>query len=619
MRLSSVNTAILVAFCGLLFLTNLWGYDLWSPDEPRFGEVAREMMQSGDYLAPQINGGPYKEKPPMLFWLIALFSAPFGDVSELTARMPSVLGATLAVLCAYWLGRRMYGERVGLWAGIVLATSAMFWWEARTCRTDMPLTAFLAVNMLSLWCWHESKRTGWLVLFYASLAAAGLSKGPPAIVFPLCTLIVFYWGRKAERKQTHWVIGTIISVAIVLAWLIPARMAVSGGESAQAANELSSDFLRQVVGRAVMGISKAQWPWYYLVQAPMTLFPWIIFMPWAVRWVWQRRREDDRMRFLLAATVPAFIFFSIVIGKRTMYLMPIYPALAILIARSMLDLVDTQQARWLRPMGMVWVVVLVLAAIVPLVIPYTESASIWSPAMYAVSCVALGFAVDAIRRVRAGGKGLHAASAGYFTGLVLVAVIVALPAINPEKSARDICSPLRALVERGVDYRLYSLCFSREQYIFYAKKFHTPVLTEAIDVGDYLAGKDVMDVIKQQRRLRKAITEAAEDVPISDFTAVTAEEVAALDAAHGKALAEFEGGPAAAEPFEKPLREAIATFRNELAKPEPAFFFVQEEDWRWILPIVPEFRALPVVRVQPVGSRKVLLIANGAGAELARN
>ena len=92
-----IAIAVLLALAALLFFVNTWGYDLWPPDEPRFGEVAREMMQSGNYLAPYCNGEPYKEKPPLLFWVISAISMPFGDVTEFSARAASGLAALVVV------------------------------------------------------------------------------------------------------------------------------------------------------------------------------------------------------------------------------------------------------------------------------------------------------------------------------------------------------------------------------------------------------------------------------------------------------------------------------------------------------------------------------------------
>ena len=95
----------------LLFAWNIWGYDLWAPDEPYFGEGAREMVADGQWAVPHVNGVVTTDKPPLFFWLIALFSLPFGTVLSATARLPSVLAGLATVALTMRLGRRMWGER----------------------------------------------------------------------------------------------------------------------------------------------------------------------------------------------------------------------------------------------------------------------------------------------------------------------------------------------------------------------------------------------------------------------------------------------------------------------------------------------------------------------------
>ena len=118
----------------VLFLWFLWAHDLWAPDEPRFGEVAREMLVDGQWIVPHVNGVVYNHKPPLLFWLIAGLSVPFGRVLEFTCRLPSALAAIGTVALTIRLGRRFYGPRTAALAGVVLATSFLFWHTARRCQ-----------------------------------------------------------------------------------------------------------------------------------------------------------------------------------------------------------------------------------------------------------------------------------------------------------------------------------------------------------------------------------------------------------------------------------------------------------------------------------------------------
>src|SRR5690606_38065267 len=129
-------------------------YALWPADEPRFGEVAREILQTGNWLVLHVNGEPYMEKPPLFCWLIAIVSAPFGDVSEFTARMPSIAAALVTVLFTFLITARMTGSRQALMAALVLMTASRFWWQARTAQIDMVLTACLTVAFYAFWRHH---------------------------------------------------------------------------------------------------------------------------------------------------------------------------------------------------------------------------------------------------------------------------------------------------------------------------------------------------------------------------------------------------------------------------------------------------------------------------------
>jgi 4-amino-4-deoxy-L-arabinose transferase-like glycosyltransferase len=608
---------LLMALCALLFSLNIGGYELWPSDEPRFGQVAREMLQSGDFLLPHVNDQPYKEKPPLLFWAIAAVSAPFGDVSAATARIPSVAAALVAILCTFILAHRMYGARVAFWSGLMLATATRFWWQARTAQTDTPLMGALAAALLFFWLWHEKRRIVWLIAFYAAVTAAVYAKGPPGIVFPLLLIFTFYWGRKDERKQTHWLIGTLCVAALIGLWVVPAyiRAAAEMGTSTEAA--LGQNLFFQTIGRFFLGVSKAQWPWYYLVNLPVDWLPWSLFFPWTAWWVWRRRKEGDSMRLLLAWTVPAFIFFSISIGKRAIYLLPIYPALAILVARSVIDLVESDRVNWRRRTALAWALLLLALAALPLALRFTEYAHAWRPTLAIFSAAALLFAADSIRRFfMTSGRRLHAAMAFHYGLLLALAALFIFPVVNEFKSAEPFCRPLRLLSEDGEDYRLYSLVFSREEYVFYSKHFHEPVLTGVIDM-EPPEGWELSEVLYQQRRLRIDIADAVEEVPVASYRDISEQEIARLREAISRHVREdAELDAVLAEAMQAALTAEVRAFAVEFRAPVPSYLFVRQEDWLWLMVFDPSLRLLPIVAVDSVGSRDVLLVANEAGAEL---
>ncbi|MCF6286049.1 MAG: glycosyltransferase family 39 protein, partial [Candidatus Hydrogenedentes bacterium] len=357
----------------VVFGANIGGYDLWPPDEPRFTEVAREMVESGDYLVPRVNGEVYQEKPPLLFWLIALSSTPFGDVNEWAARIPSVLCAVYVVALTFALASRLFTTQVALWSALILMSCFQFWWQARRGQIDMVLTAGMMTTLYAFWRWDDERHKKWRFLAYAGIAAGLLAKGPPALVFPGLFLVAYYWGNREGRAATRWVWGFAAAIVVALLWFVPARLL--GADSAAQAVEsgMGANLFRNTIGRALMGVSKAQPPWYYLKTLPVGLLPWTFICPPVLYWAWKNRKDSQAMRFLWAWIGPALIFFSVVIGKRELYLLPLFPVFAILFGAALVHLREKENFTWLRRGGIVWSILLILMGFSPLVlshIPY---------------------------------------------------------------------------------------------------------------------------------------------------------------------------------------------------------------------------------------------------------
>ena len=230
----ALHLVLLAGLAALMFFTNLGGYDLWPPDEPRYAEVAREMRDSGDYLTPRVNNEPYREKPPLLFWCMAAASAPFDDVTEWPARIPSATAGVAAMLLTYLLARRLFNQRTAFWAALIFITLQRTWWQARFGQIDMLLCAFLLLSLYAFWRWHDERRHRWLVLFYAACTAAIYAKGPGVLVFPTLLVIVFYWSQIWEMirtrtlrnregfGKTHLILGMCIVCVLFACWVVPA-------------------------------------------------------------------------------------------------------------------------------------------------------------------------------------------------------------------------------------------------------------------------------------------------------------------------------------------------------------------------------------------------------------
>lgn len=637
----------------VVITVNLGGYDLWPPDEPRFGQVAREMRESGNPIALTVNGEPYKEKPPLLFWLIALASLPFGDVTETSARVPSAAAALACVYFSYRLALDLFGARAALFSGFVLTTSALFWWEARSVRTDMLLTACLSAALYFFWR-HDQARTRmpvddrvvrrYLLYFYAAVGAAVFAKGPPGIVFPLLLALAYYWGRKDGRRALRLGWGLAVVAAVIAAWLIPAYLMAAPSQHASETQSLSlgENLYRNTIGRFFLGVSKARPPWYYLENLPLNLFPWTLFLPWVIWFAWKRRRENDAMRLLLSWILPALVFFSISAGKRAVYLLPLFPALAILIGYALVVLVDSERYAWLRrTVGGVWAVLLLALGASTIFIGYfawfdtslypdfgaygplrDTGISVTQDMLRAASIftgAALVFSVHAlVLTLRRKGRGIPFGVAGHFAGLAVVAAALVFPEVNTFKGASDFCAPLRTLSEQNVEYTLYSVAFSREEYIFYSKHPHIPYLVDDWPL-DTPADMDPLDFAAQQRALGNQLRKATQTVAVSNIARVSDAEVEALRRASDSVFAFAKAKSPHVDAFKQAVGESVQAFAESvLADAAPTFLLVQEPDWRWLLPFAPRLRELTVITRETVGSERVMLLANPAAAEAAK-
>jgi 4-amino-4-deoxy-L-arabinose transferase-like glycosyltransferase len=317
-----------LALAAVLFLWNLGGYDLWAPDEPYFGEGAREMVEDGHWIVPHVNGAVTTDKPPLFFWAIALLSWVAGGVSSWTARLPSALAALATVALTLRLGRRLWGPREGALAGLVLTVSFMVWDKARSAQIDALLCALIAtaLSAFELWRAGEARGSSAGLLFWAAAGLAVLAKGPVGLLLPLGIALATL---ALDRRLRAWrdfapVTGPAVFAAVTGAW-VAATLLWGGDYSVWGA--LREHF----VDRAVHGMHHVQPLWYYAGVLPVYLMPWSALLPPAVLAAGRRWSPGDR--FLLVWVGFVVLFFSVSTEKRDLYVLPAFPGFALLVAR----------------------------------------------------------------------------------------------------------------------------------------------------------------------------------------------------------------------------------------------------------------------------------------------
>jgi 4-amino-4-deoxy-L-arabinose transferase-like glycosyltransferase len=344
------DAVILLALGVALFLPGLAAHDLWNPDEPRYAEVAREMLQSGEYLVPHFNGQLYTQKPPLLFWAMCLVASLFGRLDEWTIRLPSLLAGVLTLPLIGGMGRRLFSRRAGLLAALVFGTCLNITTQVRSAQIDAVLFVWVT---LAMWAWvraETEKKPAWIWLFWFATGMATLAKGPVGLLPPLLSIlacIALLRDREALRRL-RIARGLVVWALVVGAWLIPALLH-AGREYFDAI------VLRQNIERFINPWGHRR-PWYYyLAILPTNFFPWFFFLPSAAVFAWRRLDTSATRLGLTWSTcwvVVTVIFFSLSPGKRTVYILTMYPAMALLIGAGMDRLID--EAAGLRRCWLTW-------------------------------------------------------------------------------------------------------------------------------------------------------------------------------------------------------------------------------------------------------------------------
>ena len=329
-----MRPTFLIFVCLLLFFWGLGDIPFHTRGEPREGVVVWEIYSSGEWILPLRNGTEIPSKPPLFHWLGALISHAFGRVNELTIRLPSAILATLGVLFTYLAGRRLWGKEAGLVAALVLTTSFEWWRAAITARVDMTLTFFVvAAFLFFLFLYYEGNGDrGKTLVLALLLGLATLAKGPVGALLPCLGALLFLWLRRdfAFLRKLHLLAGAIFFILLAGSWYALATW--QGGERFFVKQILEENLLRFIATE--VGGTGHKHPFYYFIpNLFLGMAPWSFFLPPLVVFLYHRRHTlaEDGLLYLLVWFGTVFLFYSVASGKRSVYILPLYPAVALLL------------------------------------------------------------------------------------------------------------------------------------------------------------------------------------------------------------------------------------------------------------------------------------------------
>lgn len=440
------------ALLAVLYLLRIGAGSLWDNSEPTYGEIVKELFRTGDWLTLHLNFAPWDTHPPLWFWTAGAFVGALG-LNEFALRLPSAIFGVATAYATYRAGKRLYGDAAGLIAALASGISLEMLVLSRLAMMETMLIFFMTVA--AFWAYFALRDADRRALWIAAAAAAlgTLTKGPIALALPLLIIVVWLAWTKRWRALTNLpVLGA--SVAYVL---------VAGSWFAAATAKFGSTFLADYfgasnVGRFLHPFENQPGPvWYYVPVLLVGFFPFIAFVPQALRDAW-RERGDDELFLLLFAVLP-FAFFSLAQTKLPNYIAIMFPALGMLVGRALAPAVqsdDFRPVRWAF-FSTVATLALILAVAALAVPPHLrgELRALSSPlallAAFTIAPCAI-FALTAIVAPRAwfAPAGLIATMTGFIVALALFV----LPQI-------DALKPMKGMAERLMAVRHHdeSVCF----------------------------------------------------------------------------------------------------------------------------------------------------------------
>ncbi|WP_339767031.1 glycosyltransferase family 39 protein [uncultured Paraglaciecola sp.] len=346
---------LLLLACSMILL-GLGLRDPWPADEPRFALIAKDMVDSGQWFFPMRGGELYPDKPPIFMWSIAIFYALFGSL-KLAFLVPSALAGIVTVLLVYDMGRRLWSEQIGWYAGLLLLATLQFTLQAKTAQIDAMVCCWITIGCYSLvrflllkgsWFWY------FLAWFFMGLGI--ITKGVGFL--PVLMLIPYVVLRLSKQEYVinstpgwswHWLLGPIVMLGAICLWFLPMLYWVDIQQNPFFDAYRDNILFKQTVTRYADSWHHVKPFWYYLTSViPVFWLPLSLCIPWVIKpWAKAIRSSDWRVTLVLGWIVLLLIFFSISPGKRGVYILPALPMLALIIAPYLQQILQSKLLNWL--------------------------------------------------------------------------------------------------------------------------------------------------------------------------------------------------------------------------------------------------------------------------------
>jgi 4-amino-4-deoxy-L-arabinose transferase-like glycosyltransferase len=344
---------LLVAVVVICWFGNIEYRKLIRPDEGRYAEIPREMVASGDWVTPRLNGLKYFEKPPLQYWATAIAYEAFGQ-HQWTSRLWDALTGFAGLLLVWFAGTRLFGREAGWYATLLLGSSLLYVLMGHINTLDMGVTFFLTLGIVGLLLAQQQdlnkySRRNWMWLAWAALGLSVLSKGLMGLALPGAALVIYSLVQRdfGLWKRIHLGTGLLICALVCAPWFYLVMKANPEFFDKFIVYEHFTRFLTKKLGRYQ--------PWYYFVPILLAgALPWTLLMFDTLLRTWRgsahRYKSFNPERFLLVWAVFVYVFFSVSDSKLPSYLLPMFPALALLMGRQLVAMTPRRLFWLIAPM-----------------------------------------------------------------------------------------------------------------------------------------------------------------------------------------------------------------------------------------------------------------------------
>jgi 4-amino-4-deoxy-L-arabinose transferase-like glycosyltransferase len=435
--------------------------------------TSKDMVLSGDWVTPTLNGKNFYDKPILYNWLAALSFILFG-FTEFAARLPAALLGLGCVIITYLLGRRMFGPMVGFLGGVILATSPEYVVLSRVVVHDITLAFFVTLSLFFFYLGFvgDRYRKTCFLSFYVSSGFAVLAKGPVGIALPglIIGLFLILKGRLRFIKEMWIGWGTLVFLLVAAPWYILISLRNSDYASYFFIQQNLMNFLSSKTGHP-------RPPYYYIPILLGGFFPWSFFLPLGlIRALRVRLKEmDNRTLFLVLWFGTMLLFFSAASSKLPTYILPSFPAAALLVGVLWHDLIYVNPDKLRK--GFLYsyvpiVVILMLALVYIMINPPTRLESKYGIDLLRVNVVACTIATIAvfggIMLVLKHYRAFFAANVGLMISGIILFIVLIVPLINPYRSSKGVAQKLDAILPPGEKFVFYREI--RDSALFYTNR-----------------------------------------------------------------------------------------------------------------------------------------------------